>query len=317
MITFICGGSGSGKSEYAEQLILSGSMPDRRYYIATMIPYGEEGRKRVARHVKLREGKGFQTIECPTDLSRALLQIDRPESAAVLIECVSNLAANEMFENHLNEKETEEKIFREILFLCRRTEQTVIVSNNIFEDGIRYDDDMTAYLRSLAKINQRLARVADEICEVTAGLPVKIKEQKGGGKMDLVIGGFAQGKLEYVLKTVGETFQEPPFVFDETCPELPEKELSAPAVIIDHLHLILQRFPDQGAAEQWIRHVIERCEEEGSKLVFICDEVGNGVIPVEAGQRQFREMTGRILCKLAQEADHVTRIFCGIPQLLK
>ena len=45
MITFICGGSGSGKSKYAEQLILSGSCPDRRYYIATIIPYGEEGRK--------------------------------------------------------------------------------------------------------------------------------------------------------------------------------------------------------------------------------------------------------------------------------
>lgn len=317
MITFICGGSGSGKSEYAEHLILSGSRPDRRYYIATMIPYGEEGRKRVARHVKLREGKGFETIECPTDLSRALLQIDRPESAAVLIECVSNLAANEMFENHLNEKETEEKILREILSLCRRTEQTVIVSNNIFEDGNRYDGDMTAYLSALARVNQRLAGLADERYEVTAGIPANIKEQKGGGKMDLVIGGFAQGKLEYVRKTLGEAFQEPPFVVDETCPELPEKGSRAPAVIVDHLHLILQKFPDQGSAEQWIRHVIGRCAEEDRKLIFICDEVGNGVIPVEAAQRQYREMTGRILCSLAQEAEHVTRVFCGIPQLLK
>ena len=317
MITFICGGSGSGKSEYAEQLILSGSCPDRRYYIATMIPYGEEGRKRVERHVKLREGKGFRTIECPTDLSGALDPIDCPESAAVLIECVSNLAANEMFENHLNEKETAEKTIREVLSVCRKVQHGVIVSNNIFEDGNAYDEDMTAYLRALAQVNRKLAGQADEIYEVTAGIPLRIDEQKGSGKMDLVIGGFAQGKLEYVMETVDKICQEPAALLDETCTELPEKGSAAPVVIVDHLHRILQKYPDQETAEQWICQVIEGCRREGRRLIFICDEVGNGVIPLEASQRQFRETTGRILCKLAKEADHVTRIFCGIPQLLK
>ena len=316
MITFICGGSGSGKSEFAEQLILSGSSADRRYYIATMIPYGEEGRKRVERHVKLRDGKGFKTIECPTDLSMALDSIDCPESASVLIECVSNLVANEMFENHLNEKETAEKTIRDILSVCRQAQQTVIVSNNIFEDGNTYDEDMTAYLKALATVNQKLAQTADEIYEVTAGIPLRIDERKGSGKMDLVIGGFAQGKLEYVMETVRKTCEEPPAVLDETCMDLPDKE-SAASVIVNHLHLILSLFPDQETAQKWICQVIERCRREGRDLIFICDEVGNGVIPLDSSQRQFRETTGRILCKLAKEADHVTRIFCGIPQLLK
>ena len=317
MITFICGGSGSGKSEYAEQLILSGSCPDRRYYIATMIPYGEEGRKRVERHVALRKGKGFRTIECPTDLSRALGSIDCPESASVLIECVSNLAANEMFENHLNEKETAEKTIREVLSVCSKVQKAVIVSNNIFEDGNTYDEDMRAYLRALAQVNRKFADLADEVYEVTAGIPMSIKEQKGSGKMDLVIGGFAQGKLKYVMEMMGKTCQEPRVVLDETCVELPERGSAASVVIVNHLHLILQTFPEQEAAQKWICQVIEECGTEGRHLIFICDEVGNGVIPLEASQRQFRETTGRILCRLAKEADHVTRIFCGIPQLLK
>ena len=64
MFTLVVGGAASGKSEYAEQLILrAGALP--RYYVATMEPFGAEARARIARHRVLRAQKRFETIECP------------------------------------------------------------------------------------------------------------------------------------------------------------------------------------------------------------------------------------------------------------
>ena len=101
----ITGGSGSGKSAYGEKRILeAGEMT--RYYIATMEVFGEEGRKKVERHKKLRQGKGFITIESPKDVGREkVLEMLRPDGQkkAVLLECISNLTANEMFGSSFEE----------------------------------------------------------------------------------------------------------------------------------------------------------------------------------------------------------------------
>ena len=93
MMHLITGGSGSGKSAYAEAQVLAAG-EGRRIYIATMIPRGEEGRQRVSRHRLLRAEKQFETIECYTSLQALTL----PENGTVLLECMSNLVANEMFE---------------------------------------------------------------------------------------------------------------------------------------------------------------------------------------------------------------------------
>ena len=62
MLHLITGGSGSGKSEYAERQVQE-SGAGKRIYIATMIPYGEDGRQRVERHRRLRSEKNFETVE--------------------------------------------------------------------------------------------------------------------------------------------------------------------------------------------------------------------------------------------------------------
>ena len=74
MMTVVTGGSGSGKSAFAEDKIVSFG-PAKRIYIATMHPYDEESHKRVARHRKMRAGKGFETVECYTGLKN----LDFPE----------------------------------------------------------------------------------------------------------------------------------------------------------------------------------------------------------------------------------------------
>ena len=67
MITLVTGGSGSGKSAYAEE-VLTGFGDFPRIYIATMYPFDEESKKRIERHRKMRAEKNFNTIECYTGL---------------------------------------------------------------------------------------------------------------------------------------------------------------------------------------------------------------------------------------------------------
>ena len=95
-IALITGGSGSGKSAFAENLVLK-QPAENRYYLATMQVYGSEGRERVMRHRQLRHGKGFETLEYPTDVADCIGKIHQPTAAVVLLECMSNLVANEMF----------------------------------------------------------------------------------------------------------------------------------------------------------------------------------------------------------------------------
>ena len=65
------GGSGSGKSAFAEQKAVSLAAGGELVYLATMQVYGEEGKKKVERHRQLRRGKGFETIERPVRVDRA------------------------------------------------------------------------------------------------------------------------------------------------------------------------------------------------------------------------------------------------------
>lgn len=58
-------------------------------------------------------------------------------------------------------------------------------------------------------------------------------------------------------------------------------------------------------------------EELARYDVVIATEVGSGVVPVDAEERAAREAAGRLNCLLAQQADAVARVFCGIPMVLK
>ncbi|MDF2943664.1 MAG: Adenosyl cobinamide kinase/adenosyl cobinamide phosphate guanylyltransferase [Herbinix sp.] len=264
----VIGGSGSGKSEFAENLAVKLNR-DKLIYIATMQPFGEEGKKRIERHQQLRQDKNFQTIECYTNLST----ISIPQESTVLLECVSNLVANEMFsndnslenkldrqgntldkqentldrqgntldkqentldrqentldkqgntldkqentldrqENTLNRHENTldrqentldkqgnildkqentldkkritlndqgnyvEKVTQGIRSIIRQADNLIIVTNNVFEDGFRYDDTTMLYMKELGQINQQICLIADQMIEVIHGIPVYIK----------------------------------------------------------------------------------------------------------------------------------------------
>ena len=176
MIYLVTGGSGSGKSAYAESLLSEFENIRSRYYIATMQVYGEEGKKRVERDRRLRAGKGFITSEQTVQIEQALKKFKDSDkmSYAALVECVSNLTANEMFDE--NGQRSEDEVVRRVVsglkVLSQSVRELVIVTNNVFDDGITYDESTMAYIRALARINIELAAWADEVTEVVAGCPV-------------------------------------------------------------------------------------------------------------------------------------------------
>ncbi len=170
MLHLITGGSGSGKSRYAEQQILDFGEA-RRIYIATMHPYDEESYARIDRHRAMRAEKKFDTVECYTGLK----QLEIPSDANVLLECMSNLTANEMFEPGAAGEDTVSEILKGIRSVSEQAANLVIVTNEICSDGIDYDPETVRYQQYLGRINQAIAEMADCVTEVVYGIPLRIK----------------------------------------------------------------------------------------------------------------------------------------------
>ena len=172
MFLLVSGGAGSGKSEYAEQLLLQYGA-GQNYYLATMEVWDEEDRARVARHRALRKGKGFLTLEVPRNLDRVAL----PRGSSALLECLSNLCANECF-GEQGFPGACERILRGIRHLLSQTETLVVVTNELFSDGCEYAPETMEYLDILSRLNCELARQADRVYEVVCGLPVQWKGER-------------------------------------------------------------------------------------------------------------------------------------------
>lgn len=165
MIVLVTGGSGCGKSTWAEKL-MDQLQYDRRFYIATMQVYDEESRQRVARHRAQRADKNFVTVECEKDLDSVKI----PEGSAVLLEDLVNLTANEMFDNG-----DVSRIVPALKRLAGRCSWLVMVTNDLFSDGEAYSPSVQEYLRCLAEVNRQVAEMADCVTEVVYSVPVAVK----------------------------------------------------------------------------------------------------------------------------------------------
>lgn len=176
MLILVTGGSGSGKSAFAEDTILSFG-EGNRFYIATMFPFDKESDKRVERHRAMRAGKGFATLECYTDLQKRAFE----EGGIYLLECMSNLVANEMFQEEGAKENTVSEILCGIQRLYEKAKHLVIVTNEIFSEASCYEGEMRTYQEYLGTINQRLAEMADEVVEVVYGIPIYHKRRRQDG----------------------------------------------------------------------------------------------------------------------------------------
>ena len=168
MTTLITGGSKCGKSSLAENIL--DSFQGRKIYIAAMQPFGADAYEAIERHRKMRAGKGFETIEKYTDIHELMLS----RECAVLLECMGNLCANEMFSGDLI-SDPSDKIVNGIKKLSDSVSELVIVTNQVGSDGIVYAEETMEYIRILGEINRRTAEIADNVIECVYGIPVLLK----------------------------------------------------------------------------------------------------------------------------------------------
>lgn len=158
----VYGAAGSGKSEVAENIITSLAKKSKGelIYLATMENKSEAAKERIQRHLRLREGKGFVTIEETCDLSKHLGEV---ENKFVLVEDLSNLLANIYFSSQKN------NISDQFRLIEKSAKEIVIVANNIFEEGPSSDEMCDGYIRELATLNIELATLSDTFVEVICG----------------------------------------------------------------------------------------------------------------------------------------------------
>lgn len=125
--------------------------------------------------------------------------------------------------------------------------------------------------------------------------------------MKLIIGGYAQGKLDYVLRKYNLQMNQ---VWKGELPNEVQDEI----IVIDQFHYWVKTELSKGQnPEEKILQFVEKYLD----AIIISDEIGNGIVPIDAFEREYREQTGRILIKLAERADEVERVICGIGQKLK
>ena len=153
--------------------------------------------------------------------------------------------------------------------------------------------------------------------------------------MELYIGGFAQGKLEYVQNKKVEEAISIAMVIDcaqsdyqKTLQSIDNKIKNENAdvnnianvndiVIINHLHLWVKDLLREGMEESEVQLTILSWVATHPNTILICDELGNGIVPLEKMERIWREQTGRLMIELAKQAERVERILCGLGQRLK
>lgn len=171
LILFI-GGAASGKSQLAEELCEK-LRHGEKAYIATMAIKDLESELRVQKHRAMRRNKGFSTIECSLCEPAKLTEIYRYPLA--LMECISNLLANELYIGRKSRDEAVDVICEYVKEISKGIQHLVIVSNDVFGDGVSYNTFTRDYMFALAQINRRLAELSDCVIEAVYGIPVYLK----------------------------------------------------------------------------------------------------------------------------------------------
>jgi bifunctional adenosylcobalamin biosynthesis protein CobU len=187
-LIYVTGGAKSGKSSFAEDLLLGMNNGNQKnIYLATSIVFDEEIKAKVALHKERRHDKWI-TAESYKNFSETLKDVLSDERKNnMLVDCLTNMISNIIFEEQdinwdkPSEKDFEkcnilvEKQVNELINVINRFENAVIVSNELGM-GIVPSYPLGRYFREIAgKMNQKIAEIADEAYFVVSGIPMKIK----------------------------------------------------------------------------------------------------------------------------------------------
>lgn len=167
-LTFVLGGAASGKSVFAENLILNSGLSP--VYIATARIWDDEVRARVTIHQSRRDAT-WRMIEATHHLGPALSNI--PKTSAVLIDCATMWLTNHIMDG--NALEPARAALLQDLSNCAAP--IVIVSNEIGQGIVPMDADTRAFREAQGRLNIHLATQADRVVQVVAGLPNVLKRE--------------------------------------------------------------------------------------------------------------------------------------------
>jgi adenosylcobinamide kinase/adenosylcobinamide-phosphate guanylyltransferase len=180
----VTGGARSGKSTFAQSLAHAEG-DEQVLYIATSIPFDDEMRTRVKKHREQRPGS-WTTLEAYKDFDK---QIDAvcEEKKVILLDCITLMVSNIILEKcedwNILPEGCGEKIERDVmteieklLFAVRNLDITFIAVTNETGMGIMPENKLSRLFQDIAgRVNQMLARNADDVYLCVSGIPVKIK----------------------------------------------------------------------------------------------------------------------------------------------
>jgi len=166
-LTVILGGARSGKSGFAEQVVLKTGL--KPVYLASAEAWDEEMRQRIAAHRTAREGAGWVTVEAPLDVAEILTK--RTAEEAVLFDCATLWLSNLMLAGR--DIEVEEANLMEAVAACPA--RLVVVSNEVGAGIVPENAQARTFRDAQGRLNQALAARAGLVVAVMAGLPLVLK----------------------------------------------------------------------------------------------------------------------------------------------
>ena len=193
-LIFVTGGAKSGKSKFAEEMLLKlNNGNQKNIYLATSLVFDEEMKEKVRLHKKRRKNDWF-TVETYKNFKNKLYDFFENNDKIknnLLVDCLTNMITNIIFENqNIDWNNFEKKLYiqtlkklnknvensvDELLNITNQFENTVIVSNELGM-GLVPSYPLGRYFREIAgKMNQIVAEKADEVYFVVSGIPMKIK----------------------------------------------------------------------------------------------------------------------------------------------
>jgi adenosyl cobinamide kinase/adenosyl cobinamide phosphate guanylyltransferase len=170
-VVLVLGGARSGKSRYAR--ILGEAFDGRRLFVATAQALDDEMTQRVENH-KRERGDLWETLEEPTEIISAIIDGQKRHDV-ILIDCLTLWLSN-LLMAHGDDHEKIESDVQELVGCLEHTRTPVILVSNEVGLSIVPDNRLGRVFRDLAgRLNQRIARVADRVVFMVAGIPTDIK----------------------------------------------------------------------------------------------------------------------------------------------
>lgn len=169
-LTFISGGARSGKSTYAEKILVQEAEQTRGrlVYIASGSKTDSEMVERIEKHRLDRLEFNWITIEQPVNVEEILPQIRRGD--LVLWDCVTTWLANELYFAAESMEQTEVQLYKTIEEVRAKASHFVVVSNEVLDEPPSLYSEVQTYRETLGRIHTELVKISTAAIEMDYGI---------------------------------------------------------------------------------------------------------------------------------------------------